>query len=180
MAELTQQPQNGQGKTLRKRKRHSTKVDLTPMVDLGFLLITFFILTTTWSEPKDLRLYLPAGEISDTELGESTVLTLIPLENKKAFFYHGKLAVAMQKNTFGIVNLTDIRSIIMQKQIALDKHPMYSRKNLALIIKPTVQSIYRDIVAILDEVLINDLQHYSFVDLSADEKTRLSEMALLR
>jgi biopolymer transport protein ExbD len=180
MAELTQQPEKGQGRIASRSKRRSTKVDLTPMVDLGFLLITFFILTTTLSQPKQMQMHLPAGEISDTEYGESTVLTIIPLGNEKIFFYHGDPNSAIEKNSFGVVDENGVRALIMQKQLALDANPKFTRKDLALIIKPTEFAIYKNIVGVMDEVLINDLKHYSFVDISADEKKWLSEMALLR
>jgi len=169
MVEQIQQPESGQGKGARRTKRLSTKVDLTPMVDLGFLLITFFILTKTLSELKQMKLHLPAGEIQSTEYGESTALTLIPLEKEKIFFYHGEMSNAIKKNAFGVVNVNGVRNLIMRKQIALDENPNYTRKDLSLIIKPTIHSIYKDIVAVMDEVLINDLKHYSLVDLSPGE-----------
>jgi len=178
MAEQIQQPQSGQGKGARRTKILSTKVDLTPMVDLGFLLITFFILTKTLSEPKHMQLLLPAGDIATTPSGESTVLTLIPLGNNNVFYYHGNPNDAIRNKLFGIINPAGIRNIIMQKQVALEANPKYTKKDLMLIIKPTEASIYRNIVVLLDEVLINDLKHYSLVDLSADEKKWLGEMAL--
>ena len=179
MAEQIQQPQSGAGKRARHTKILSTKVDLTPMVDLGFLLITFFILTKTLSEPKHLPLHLPAGEVSTTEYGKSTVLTLIPLGNDKFFYYHGDANSAIQDKLFGIVDPAGIRNIIMQKQLALEANPKYAKEDLMLIIKPSEASIYKNIVVLLDEVLISDLKHYSLVDISSDEKKWLGQMALL-
>lgn len=178
MAEI-QQSESGHGKGARRAKRLSTKIDLTPMVDLGFLLITFFILTKTLSEPKHMQLLLPAGEESTTPSGESTVLTLIPLADDKVFYYHGDPNSASHNKLFGIINPAGIRNIIMQKQLALEANPKFSKKDLMLIIKPTESSIYKNIVVLLDEVLINDLKHYAFVDISGDERKWLGEMALL-
>jgi biopolymer transport protein ExbD len=179
MAEQIQQPDSGHGKRVRRTKILSTKVDLTPMVDLGFLLITFFILTKTLSEPKHMQLLLPAGNTSTTPYGESTVLTVIPLGDDKVFYYHGNPDDAIQDKLFGIINPAGIRNIIMQKQLALEANPRYTRKDLMLIIKPIESTIYKNIVVMLDEVLINDLKHYSLVDISPDEKKWLGEMALL-
>jgi biopolymer transport protein ExbD len=169
MAEQIQQPTTGQRKGVRRAKRLSTRIDLTPMVDLGFLLITFFILTTTWSQASHMRMHLPAGNDNTTIYGESTALTLIPLENGKIFYYHGNLGKAILNHTYGTIEIRGVRNLIIQKQLALDVNPKYTREDLALIVKPSTQSIYKDIVAVMDEVLINELQHYSFVDLSPEE-----------
>ena len=178
MAEQIQQPDAGKGKGMHRSKHLSTKVDLTPMVDLGFLLITFFILTKTLSEAKHLRLHLPAGEEINTLIPKSTALTLIPLGNEKIFYYDGDPNDAIKNKAFGVIDNNGIRRLIMQKQLALDANPKFSRRDLELIIKPTEFAIYKSIIGVFDEVLINDLQHYSFVDLSPDEKTWLEEMKL--
>src|SRR5688572_18729684 len=74
-----------------KRKKLSTRVDLTPMVDLGFLLITFFIFTTSMSDPKEMKLILPTDKkpiISQT-IAESKTLNIILPGNNKIATYNG-------------------------------------------------------------------------------------------
>src|ERR1700722_11723857 len=84
-------------------KKLSTKVDLTPMVDLGFLLITFFIVTTTWSQPNAMPLNMPTNGDS-TNLAKSAALTIIATANDKIFYYNGDLDEATKNNNYGISN----------------------------------------------------------------------------
>ena len=82
------QPQQIEGKT--KRKLHlSLSIDMTPMVDLGFLLITFFIFTTTMAEKRITKLVMPK-EGDSTDLAESKALTALLDANNKVFVYTGK------------------------------------------------------------------------------------------
>src|SRR5215510_13346129 len=86
------------GPGVKKAKRLSTRVDMTPMVDLGFLLITFFIFTTTMSSPKALNLNMPKDTKKDEELNkakESGALTIMLGKNNAVFFYEGQLALAV-------------------------------------------------------------------------------------
>ena len=83
-------------------KRRSLRVDLTPMVDLGFLLISFFIFTTTLSAMKEVRFYLPADG-PPVSYGASTSLTLVPAANNRVWYFDGTLdeespaIIAMQR-----------------------------------------------------------------------------------
>src|SRR5450432_122187 len=181
MAEISNAGHNRQKGGVRRSKKLSTRVDLTPMVDLGFLLITFFVFTTSMSQPKAMKLYLPAGDSSMMPVGDNTALTIIPLAGNKIFYYHGALQKALKENLYGITTFAlsnGIGNIIRQKEIALDNNPKFTRKDLMLIIKPTMDARYQNIVAALDEVLINDLKHYAFVDIEPVEKETMQHLGI--
>jgi biopolymer transport protein ExbD len=180
MAEINTNTGNNRHKgRLGRCKKLTTKVDLTPMVDLGFLLITFFVFTTSMSKPKSMNLNLPAGETQDMPTGKSTALTIIPISNAKIFYYHGDLQTAMKQGLYGTTSfyiINGIGDIIRQKQLALDNTSRFTRKDLMLIIKPSAEASYKEVVAALDEVLINDLKHYALVDLDLAEKQALQKL----
>jgi len=166
---------------VRRGKKLSTKVDLTPMVDLGFLLITFFVFTSAISKPKAMNLYLPAGETTSMPTGESTALTIIPVADNKVFYYHGDVATALRTNMYGTTTFSishGIGDIIREKQIALGKNPKFTKEDLMLIIKPAADASYQNVVNALDEVLINNLHHYAFVDLEQVEKETLLQLKI--
>jgi biopolymer transport protein ExbD len=175
MAEINIPAASGTKPGVRRSKKHSTRVDLTPMVDLGFLLITFFIFTTSMSTPKSMKLIMPNdnGDTTPTNVGESTALTVIPLKDNKIFYYHGELTKALQTNSFGITNYSvneGLGQIVREKQAALDRVSPGKRKDLVLMIKPTPESNYQHLVNVLDEVLINDVTRYAVMDLTPEEK----------
>src|SRR5215211_1153622 len=90
-----------------KKSRLATtlKIDMTPLVDLGFLLITFFIFTTTMAEPYKTDLYMPAGEAKDgTVIGKSNALTILLAGNDSIFYYHGQFEEAIQANRVLVTN----------------------------------------------------------------------------
>lgn len=157
---------------VRRSKKLSTRVDLTPMVDLGFLLITFFVFTTTMATPKALTLIMPKDG-GETHYGESSTLTVIPLENGKAFYYHGMLITALEKSSYGIASFSysdGIGQIIRDKKAAMEQKKKGYSRDLTLIIKPTEGSNVRQLTDLMDEVLINDLKRYVIADLSESEK----------
>lgn len=166
---------------VRRSKKHSTRVDLTPMVDLGFLLITFFIFTTTMSEPKATRLIMPddTKPVKDPpNVGESSALTILPVSGNKVFYYHGDMDAALRSGAYGITSFSmkdGIGQVIRDKQVAMDKAKPGFRKDLTLMIKPTASSSYQDVVSALDEVAINLVPHYALMNITEPEKKIILE-----
>ena len=97
MAEITNNQKHAKGKRL---LRKSTRVDLTPMVDLGFLLITFFVFTTTMSSVKAMAMVAPKEDSFITDnLCESCVITVLPGANNRLFYYEGSDKNPVYKET---------------------------------------------------------------------------------
>src|SRR5688572_3383981 len=152
------------GPGVKKAKKLSTRVDLTPMVDLGFLLITFFVFTTTMSEPTALRLFLP----KDTEKPEdqnkvknSGVLTVMVNRNNNVFYYEGELLP--DGSNFKPSNFKDIRTVILDKK--LNTKP----EDFVVIIKPGPDATYKNTVDMLDEMFISDVKRYALVDITPSD-----------
>lgn len=161
MAEINVQSKTkSRGSLIVKRQIHSTRVDLTPMVDLGFLLITFFIFTTSMNQPKAMSLFMTDDKGEPMPIKETGALTLIPSINGLVYYYEGKLEKTNLKET----NLKELRNIILNKKIKT------KMKDLFVVIKPTDLSNYGDIVKILDEMKINDVKRYSLADINKSEQ----------
>jgi biopolymer transport protein ExbD len=152
------------GPGVKKAKKLSTRVDLTPMVDLGFLLITFFIFTTTMSQPTAMNLPLPKDTDKPDEQNkakESGALTLMLSKNDAVFYYEGMLSP--DGSNFKSSTMKQIRDVI------IDKKRRTPEKDLVIVIKPNKEASYKDVVDILDEMLINDIKRYALVDISEGE-----------
>lgn len=172
MAELNTSSAHGRDRGFARSKKLSTRVDLTPMVDLGFLLITFFVFTTTATEPTVMKINTPADSNEPTEFSDSKTLTVIPVDNNKIVYYHGELSTAQQYDFYGVTNFSvkdGIGEVIRQMQRALESRGI-KKTELALIIRPSPKASYKNAVDILDEVTINDVKIYSLTDLTEDEK----------
>lgn len=149
-----------------KRKHANLKVDMTPMVDLGFLLITFFIFTTSLAEPVVTKLNMPAAG-PETPVSENKSLTVI-LDSDRVHAYEGKWEDALRADSIMQTNYhvrEGIGKLIRQKQLRL-KNPA----DLVLIIKPLQTARYSNVIDLLDEALINGVTRHALVEVSAEEK----------
>ena len=125
MAEIIQEEKQKGGK--RKPKKHSTHIDMTPMVDLMCLLITFFMLTTAFSKPKVMEIVLPEKikkneKVEPPKIADSRTLNIILGPNNKVYWYPGKADAAalvpLQETNF---SATGIRQVLLDRNRALFK-----------------------------------------------------------
>jgi biopolymer transport protein ExbD len=167
MAEMEVKESSKKGPGVKKSKKQSTRVDLTPMVDLGFLLITFFIFTTTVSQPTAMNLNMPKDTKDrdlDTKVKESGSLTLLLGKQNVIYYYYGNDPATMQ--TTGYKNVRDI--ILKKKQST-------PSADLFIIIKPDKDATYKNAVDILDEMDINDIPRYAMVNPTPDEYSKIQQ-----
>jgi biopolymer transport protein ExbD len=132
-----------------KSKKLSTRIDLTPMVDLGFLLITFFIFTSALSQPVAMKLHMPNDRVvkDSTKVSDERTLTLLVSGNDQLFYYRGFFDGRVFETTF-----TAFREIILDKKQQLFKK--YKSRNIVVLIKVANEANYKNIVNSLDEMVI--------------------------
>jgi biopolymer transport protein ExbD len=176
------------GPGVKKAKKLSTRVDMTPMVDLGFLLITFFIFTTTMSSPKAMSLNMPKDTKNEEELNkakESGALTIMLGKNNAIYYYEGQLAP--DGSNFKSANFKTIRDEIINKRNDVIKNHVHDDncpkiwaenkgdktscldRDFVVVIKPDQDATYKNTVDILDEMTINNVKRYAMVDITPQE-----------
>jgi len=149
------------GLGVKKSKKKSARVDLTAMVDLGFLLITFFIFTTTMAQPSAMDLNMPKDTEQDKDknkLKESGALILMLGKGDVVYWYEGLDATALQPTGY-----KDIRNVILSKK------KRTKADDFMVVIKPMEDATYKNTVDILDEMKINVVERFALVDISPQE-----------
>jgi biopolymer transport protein ExbD len=189
-----------------KGKKMSTRVDFTPMVDLGFLLITFFMLTTSMNKPKTMEINMPVKDVTEEEkqkVKASQAITLLLAENDEIVYYFinettgdpetpvitnfskgGIRATLLNKNKELLVkaNANNYDSIPVLKEMyrmnQITEDEMKKRISgikanpnaLIVVIKADDKAKYRNLVDILDEMLICNIGRYAIVDITPVEQ----------
>jgi len=173
MAEMNVPESGGKKKGgVKRTKKMSTRVDMTPMVDLGFLLITFFMLTTTFSKPQAMELNMPAEPpkgIKQPEVKESKVLNLILSENHKIIFTYRDPDAARdpQVDSIDFSVTKNIRPVLAEKAAYIKQkfqNEEPDKRDMIVLIKPKSTSTYADLVNLLDEMSITDTKRYAIVN----------------
>ncbi|WP_234736702.1 ExbD/TolR family protein [Tellurirhabdus bombi] len=148
-------------------KKMSTRVDMTPMVDLGFLLITFFILATTLNKPSSMTLNVPdkTEKVENEPIKASKVMTVFLGKNNEVHYIAGKAAnedPELKTVRFG----QELRSAILDNKNRIGEQ-------FVVVIKPTKESTYRNMVDILDEMAITKSKRYALVDVLTPDEEKL-------
>jgi biopolymer transport protein ExbD len=174
---------HGKGDGKVRAKKMSTRVDMTPMVDLGFLLITFFMLATTMSKPTSMTLAVPdKTDEEDKEKTEplkaSKVLTLFMGANDDVYYLDGvaadddNAATSLKTTRYGF----DLRSVIFASAKRINAaNPKDEKGNepFVVVIKPTAVSTYKNMVDVLDEMAITKSKWYALVETLTDAEKKL-------
>lgn len=175
MAELDTSQGGGHGKKKGKKrsKKASTRVDLTPMVDLGFLLVTFFMLTTTFSKPQTMEINMPVDdktikEEEKTKVKDSNAFTILIGNDNKVFWYHGMLKPET------VATKTDysqggLRQVLLQKKAEIGKGMM-------VMIKANEGAKYKNVVDVLDEMNITNISRYALVDITPEDEDLIKDL----
>ena len=170
MADVQVQDKGGKGGKVRSKKS-VPHVDLTPMVDLAFLLITFFMLVTTFNKPNVMDLGLPAKpkenqKPPDTEIDLTNSISLIIGKDNRIFYHQltpsDLTPAALQETTFDRNGITKV--IEQAKARAKDQ------AKFTVIIKPTDDAVYKNFVDILDEMAITKNEIYGITDIKKAEQ----------
>jgi biopolymer transport protein ExbD len=165
---------------VKRMKRHSMKIDMTPMVDLGFLLITFFVMTVEMSKPSSIGLIMPKDGKHGTELQESAALTVMLSNENEIWYHHGSWHEALKQDEIHQTSFSykdGLGKIIREKQIVLDNTPAVhdGRNGLTLLIKASPNANYEGVVDVLDETIINNVKRYALVNMTDEEKKFLTK-----
>ena len=169
MAELNTNSNGARTKKVRSRKLTS-RVDLTAMVDLAFLLITFFMLTTSLSKPKSMDLTLPADGPS-MPVDENRTMTILVGADDKAECFMGKLAETTPKEIkVGTRELRHEIALRQKQALAYSASKGAPENGLIVLIKPGKKSTYGNLVDVLDEMAIGGIKTYAIVDLNVEEE----------
>lgn len=169
----------GAGKV--RSKKANARVDLTAMVDLAFLLITFFMLTTSLSKPQSMDLGMPDKtppneHTTPPEAADDRTVTVLLGDNDQIKWYYGLFTGPIEGPKDTGYGKNGIRAELLKKeQTVLAKYNNDQKKGLIVIIKPSKKSTYRNMVDILDEMAICGVKTYAIVDLTPEEKALLEK-----
>ncbi len=172
MAELnTGDSGGGKGKKKVRSKKSNSKVDLTAMVDLAFLLITFFMLTTSLSKPQSMDLGMPEKDPKTPPIliADARTLTVLIGDDNKLSTYMGQFASPLEpvhKQTYG---KNGVRKEILEKIKSVPVTMGDPKKGLIVLIKASKKSTYKNLVDILDEMAICKVPTYAIVDMTKEE-----------
>jgi biopolymer transport protein ExbD len=152
----------------RKTRRLSFRLDMTPMVDVAFLLLTFFMLTTTFSKPNTMEINVPP-ESMEVKVAESNVLTLRIVRNDSLYWGMAsdmpKAIDMYDKSDKGVLLSNALKTVLGQKSAQNDK--------LVVVIKLDKKARYRNLVDLIDELNLMKIDRFSLADFTDDDASEI-------
>lgn len=173
MAELNNTNNAISNKRGRSRKI-APKVDLTAMVDLAFLLITFFMLTTSLNKPNSLDVVVPDKNLdAQVDMDERRIINLIVQDNSYTLI-HGDIRNPIQT----VNNITATNKSLKTKlnEISQSVYTLTNGKKAVILIKPTTEANTKSIIDSFDEIRSAGIKHYMLSKLSKEDEQFVSVM----
>jgi biopolymer transport protein ExbD len=174
-------------------KKNSTHIDMTPMVDLAFLLLTFFMLTTTFGKPKTMEITMPVKpDKPEEQVPVNNALTILLTGNDKVYWYYGEFKPETQltKSSFGndgirkvildynknaVTKITQLRQQAAKSNMAdTTLHRMEvdikgEKASVMVLVKTDDKAKYKNVVDMLDELNVCFVGKYALVDIMQKE-----------
>ncbi len=158
----------------RKRKRLGFHIDMTPMVDVAFLLLTFFMLTTTFGKANTMEINIPP-ESSEIKIAETNVMTFRVVEEGYVYWSIGEGAprkLRLYDEEEGMTLGKEVREMLLQQTRANSK--------LVIVVKISDKAKYKYLVDLIDEFNMMKIDRFSlddFTDADADAVGMLASAA---
>lgn len=201
MAEIADGGGGGHKGGKKRAKKSSTRVDMTPMVDLAFLLLTFFVLTSTFSKPKIMSLVYPAKVDNPEEVKDNKVFNAITflLAEDRIFYYEGAFKPGItkldethfgpdgvrkllaDKNNFVLKTKAELTNKLARKEITDAEYEEALIKaqsgddGLKVLIKTDLEATCKNFIDLIDELRINDIGVIAPVDLTKQEEELMKQ-----
>ncbi|MFN3425979.1 MAG: ExbD/TolR family protein [Candidatus Thermochlorobacter sp.] len=162
----------------KKTKRVGFSLDMTPMVDVAFLLLTFFMLTTTFSKPNTMEVNLPSKDMSEVKVAESNVLTIRVTEGDKAYW---NIAFDEPK-PFELYDKSGSRPTIssaFRELLKTESEKIRQRVGedvMAIVLKFDKKAQYRNLVDVLDELNILNYKRFSIADFTEQDREEIEKV----
>ncbi len=201
MSEVQSNEQDsGKGKHKKVRaKKNSTHIDMTPMVDLAFLLLTFFILTATLGKPKTMEINMPIKkDVQDSNKVNNAITVLLSGDNK-IFWYFGELKATtvltptdyskdgirkllLDYNKNAVTKINQLRTEAEKTKMAdstlkrMEVDIKGEKASLMVLVKTDDKAKYKNVIDVLDELNITLVGKYALVDIAKQEYDLINKM----
>jgi biopolymer transport protein ExbD len=145
----------------KKSRRLGIRIDMTPLVDVAFLLLTFFMFTTSMSRPQTMEINLPPDKNVKVETAESNTLT-VAVSDK------GQLYWRVGIESFKKVDLDELRRILRDQ--------LQQKPKLVTLLKIDRLAKYNTMVDLIDELNLANITRFSLVSLSENDKALMAKV----
>lgn len=173
-------------------KKNSTSIDMTPMVDLAFLLLTFFMLTTTFGKPKTMEINMPVKPDVEVKNEVNNAITVLLSGDNKVYWYYGELKpetkltatdfskdgirkLFIEKNQQAYDEIQKLRAEGLKNKVAdttlkrMEVDIKGKKYALMVLVKTDDKAKYKNVIDVLDELNITFIGKYALVDLAQQE-----------